>query len=186
MYGYNGYWVILTEYFVIKQAILIIVFAAVLGLGINAVRSDGIPYVGQYRELWSGDGPIVPPGADEGDPPFISLDVAEMEFSNSNALFVDARDSYEFDCGTIPGAINIPFDYLPEGDLGPYFDSALGGLDSDHKIITFCSGDECDLSLHLARNLQALGYTNVEIFFGGAREWEKFGLKMEKRPGCDE
>jgi rhodanese-related sulfurtransferase len=171
---------------VIKQAALIVVLAVVLGIGINAVRSNGLPYVGKYRQLWTGDGPIVPPDADKGDPPFIALDVAEMEFSNSNAVFVDARDEDEFNCGTIPGAINIPFDYLPEGDLGPYFDSALGGLDNDHKIITFCSGDECDLSLQLARNLQAYGYTNIEIFFGGAREWEKFGLKMERRQKCDE
>lgn len=170
----------------IKQAALIVVLAVVLGIGINAVRSNGLPYVGKYRQLWTGDGPIVPPDADKGDPPFIALDVAEMEFSNSNAVFVDARDEDEFNCGTIPGAINIPFDYLPEGDLGPYFDSALGGLDNDHKIITFCSGDECDLSLQLARNLQAYGYTNIEIFFGGAREWEKFGLKMERRQKCDE
>jgi rhodanese-related sulfurtransferase len=171
---------------VIKQAALIVILSIGLGFGVNAVRTDGIPFVGQYRELWTGEGPIVPPGAEEGDPPFIALDVAEMEFSNGNVVFVDAREDFEFECGTIPGSINVPFDYLPPGDLVPYFDSALGGIDRDRMIITFCSGDECDLSLHLARNLQAFGYTNVAIFFGGAREWETFDLELERGPNCEE
>ena len=170
----------------IRQAALIVILAVILGAGLNAVRPDRIPLVGQYRELWTGDGPIVPPGAEDGDPPFIALDVAEMEFSHGNAVFVDAREDFEFECGTIPGSINIPFDFLPQGDLAPYFDSALGGIDRNRMIITFCSGDECDLSLHLARNLQAFGYSNVAIFFGGAREWAKFDLEVERGPNCEE
>jgi 3-mercaptopyruvate sulfurtransferase SseA len=63
------------------------------------------------------------------------------------------------------------------------FDSTLG-VGPDYPIIVFCSGEECDLSLHLARNMQAVGYTNVAIFFGGAREWEKFGFEVERRRQC--
>jgi len=100
-------------------------------------------------------------------------------------IFIDARSPEEFACGTIPGAVNIPFDELPEGDLTPYFDSALAGAPRDTRLITFCSGEECDLSLHLARNLQAVGYTDLLIFFGGSREWEKNGLEMERRAKCD-
>ncbi len=171
---------------VAKQVVIIAILSAVLGLGINSIHPNGIPYGGKYRELSSGDGPIVPPSAQKGDPPFIAIDVAEMEHSNSNTLFVDARSPEEFNCGTIPGAINIPFEYLPDDNLDQYFDSALGGVTKDFSIITFCSGEECDLSLHLGRNLQALGYTNIAIFFGGAREWEKFGLPMERRENCGE
>jgi len=171
---------------VVRQALLILILAAALGLGINLVSPNKIAYIGRYRSIASGSDPIVPPSAEPGDPPFIALDVAQLEFNAGTSLFVDARDPEEYACGTIPGAINVPFDYLPEGDLTQYFDSALGGVPRDYPIITFCSGDECDLSLHLARNLQAFGYTNVSIFFGGAREWKKFGLQMEKRAECGE
>ena len=41
------------------------------------------------------------------------------------------------------------------------------------------------LSLHLARFFNDMGYTNVSIFFGGAREWENFDLEMERRPECE-
>lgn len=171
----------------IKQSAIILVLAISLGLVNNSVSPNGIPIVGKYRALWSGEGPILPPSAEAGDPSFIGLDVAEMEFSNSGALFVDARDPFEFECGTIPGSVNLAFDYLPEEDLGDYIDSVLGGVERDRLIITFCSGDECDLSLHLARILQdELGYTQVSIFFGGAREWEKFELDLQRGAECEE
>jgi 3-mercaptopyruvate sulfurtransferase SseA len=169
---------------VIKQVLVILALAAILGLGINLVSPHKISYIGQYRTVANGDDPIVPPEVSPGDPPFIAIDVAQLEFNAQTALFVDARDTEEFNCGTIPGSINIPFDYLPEANLGKYFDSALGGIAKDHTIITFCSGEECDLSLHLARNLQAFGYSRVLIFFGGSREWEKFGLQVERRTEC--
>lgn len=170
----------------LKQIIVITLLSVVLGLGVNLFSPNKIPYIGHYRELSNGDGPIIPPSAEEGDPPFIAIDVAQMEFEIGKAVFVDARDHEEFVCGTIPGAINIPFEYLPEDNVEQYLDSCLNHISKDSPIIVFCSGEECDLSLHLARNLQYYGYSNLSIFFGGAREWEKFGLKMERREKCEE
>lgn len=170
----------------LKQFVLLAVAAAVIGLGINLVSPHSIPFVGDYRELSSGDGPIVPPSAEPGDPPFIAIDDAYLEYNEGKAIFVDARDDEEFKCGTIKGAISMPFEYLPDGDLAPYFDSVLAGAPKDARIITFCGGEECDLSLQLARNLQVVGYTNLAIFFGGAREWEDAKLPMDRRENCGE
>lgn len=170
----------------VKQAVILILMSVLLSLGVNLFSPNKIPVVGQYRSLSSGDGPIVPPDVYEGDPPFIAIDVAEMEFGMRQAVFVDARDYEEFACGTIPGSVNIPFDYLPEENIGLFIDSALNNLPKDQTLIIFCSGEECDLSLHLGRNLQDLGYTQISIFFGGAREWENFELEMERRENCGE
>jgi len=168
----------------LRQAIILLVLAAVLGLGVNIFSPNKIPLVGKYRTLSSGEGPIVPPSAAAGDPPFIDINQAQMEYDLGAAKFVDARDPEEFECGTIPGSVNIPFEYLPEDNLALYIDSALGGVSKDKELIVFCSGEECDLSLYLSRNLRSFGYTNVLIFFGGAREWEKFGLQVERRRPC--
>ena len=168
----------------LKQLLIILIISTVLGLGVNLFSANRIPYIGDYRELSSGDGPVVPPEAAEGDPPFIGLDVAHLEYVADDAVFIDSRSPEEFACGTIPGSVNIPFEYMPEGDLGPYFDSALGYVPKNTQLITFCSGEECDLSLHLARNLQYEGYDNVKIFFGGAREWENNDLQVERREEC--
>lgn len=170
---------------VLKQASLLLILAAVIGLGLNLVHPNRIPYLGAYRDLSSGDGPIVPPTAEAGDPAFIAIDVAQMEFVGGQALFIDARDPAEFYCGTIPGSVSIPFEYMPDDNLAFYIDSALGGAAKNKVLITFCSGEECDLSLHLGRNLQDLGYTNVAIFFGGAREWENFDLETQRSPECE-
>lgn len=171
---------------VLRQIILIVVLSALLGIVANLVSPNRIPFIGKYRSLSAGDGPIVPPGAEAGDPPFIAVDVAEMEYSNYTTVFIDSRDPAEFECGTIPRSVNIPFEFLPEEGLEHYIDSALGGLRLDHPCIIFCSGEECDLSLHLARNMQEIGYTKLSIFFGGYREWEKFGLEVQRRRRCDE
>ena len=39
---------------------------------------------------------------------------------------------------------------------------------------------------HLARNLVDLGYREVAIFFGGSREWERFGFRMQRGAGCED
>lgn len=169
-----------------KQALYILIISAVIGFGLNLVRADRIPYLGQWRTLHSGEEPITPPESEPGDPPFVTIDGAQVDFNAEATVFVDAREPEEFECGTIPGAVSIPFDYLPETDLKLYFDSALGGLPKNRRIVVFCSGDECDLSIHMARNMQAVGYTNLAIFFGGSREWERFGLPMERRRECGE
>ncbi len=168
----------------LKQFVLLAVLAAAVAMAVNVVSPNRIDLIGKYRSLSSGEGPIVPPTAQAGDPPFIDINQAQMEFELGQAKFVDARNPEEFVCGTIPGSVNIPFENLPEGELGKYFDSALAMGSRDREIITFCSGEECDLSLQLARNFKYYGFTNVLIFFGGAREWEKSGLQMERRSEC--
>lgn len=170
----------------IRQALLLIFIALIFGQVANRMNSDGLPMVGDYREITSGNGPIIPPEAEPGDPPFIDIQVAQFEHTAGKVLFVDARDIEEFECGTIPGSINIPFDYMPEENLEDYLDSALNVSSKDTPIIVFCSGEECDLSLHLGRNLQYFGYPNSSIFFGGAREWETARLEMERRKTCGE
>lgn len=163
--------------------LLLLLLSVVISLGLNAVSPNSIELIGTYRDLSNSEGPIVPPNAEPDDPPFIDVNVAQMEHAAGQALFVDARNLEEFECGTIPGSISVPFEALPEGNLAPYFDSVLVSP-KDRMLIVFCSGEECDLSLHLSRNLKLLGYTNIAIFFGGAREWEKFGLDIERRKRC--
>lgn len=171
---------------VLRQTIILLVLSVILGLGVNLVSPTRISYVGEWHDLAFGNEPVVPPENEPGDAPFISLNVAQMLHNQDGILFVDSREVEEFECGTIPGSINIPFDYLPDENLEEYFDSVFGGPTSSREMVTFCSGEECDLSLHLSRNMIALGYSNIFIFFGGSREWENAGLEVERRRECEE
>lgn len=167
-----------------RQAIILLLISVAVSIGVNAISPNGVDLIGKYRDLSNSEGPIIPPTAEPNDPPFIDINVAQMEHAAGQALFVDARNPEEFECGTIPGSVNLPFEMIPEGDVGKYFDSVLA-VSKDKMLIVFCSGEECDLSLHLGRNFQMQGYTNIAIFFGGAREWEKFGLEVERRKQCE-
>jgi rhodanese-related sulfurtransferase len=167
-----------------RQALFIIVLSLILGLGLNTFSPNSIPYVGEYRKISQGNEPVVPPNAIPGDPPFITIDIVEIEHRFNEAVFIDARSYDDFACGTIPNSINIPFDYLPDSNIESAIDSSLNFIPKDSPIIVFCSGDECDLSLQLARILQDIDYTDITIFYGGAREWENMGLDLERRDNC--
>ena len=168
----------------VRQSLILVILAAIAGLGANLVSPNRIDFVGKYRSISVGNGPVIPPAAEQGDPPFIDINQARLEFTLGTALFVDSRDTCEYHCGTIPGSVHISFECLPEGDLGSYFDSALSGVAKDHPIVVFCSGEECDLSLYLGRLLNDCGYSYVLTFFGGSREWERFGFGLERRTDC--
>ncbi|MFH1687131.1 MAG: rhodanese-like domain-containing protein [bacterium] len=172
----------------IKQALYILILTVVVSAVVNWVSPNQISWVGHYREVnLNRPKPVKPPEPDAGDPPYIDLDLAVFDHGSGQGMFIDARDPDEFECGTIPGSLNVPFEHMPDvDDLTPYFDSALGFPPRDQRLVVFCSGEDCDLSIHLSRNLQAVGYTNLAIFFGGFREWERWVGELERRRPCDE
>ncbi|MEE9555281.1 MAG: rhodanese-like domain-containing protein, partial [candidate division Zixibacteria bacterium] len=57
-------------------------------------------------------------------------------------------------------------------DVEPY-------LTPDDKIVAYCGGLDCELSLFAARELDYLGYQNSYIFFGGWQKWIEAGLPTE-------
>jgi len=160
----------------LKQTLIILLFSAVLALVINGLSSSGIPYKGNWPSAISDDSIAVPPSAEEGDPPFISLDEAAAIYQTPRAVYLDARDPEDYMYGHIKGALNIPYDYLPEDNIEEYWEEIEQKIPKDALIVTYCSGTECETSLFLARDLVSRGYEKVRIFFGGWREWQKAGL----------
>ena len=108
------------------------------------------------------------------EPMMASLEFTKYFFDNKKAIFVDARESEEFEIGHIPGAINIPYDYYDE-----YMD-VIDTLNYDDVFIIYCSGGECSLSLDLADiffNNKTLN--NVFVFEGGLPAWQDAGYPTE-------
>jgi hypothetical protein len=89
----------------LRQGIILLVLATLIGFGFNFISPNGVSVISHYRDLTDSDGPIVPPETQAGDPPFIDANVAQLEHGTGKTLFVDARDPEEFECGTIPGLI---------------------------------------------------------------------------------
>lgn len=92
----------------------------------------------------------------------------------SGVKFIDARPVEEYEEGHIKGAINIPF-YGSEN-----YENVLGIIPKDEVIVTYCNGDDCDLSILLGDEIFKKGYKKVYVYFGGWNDWLKLGYPIEK------
>jgi len=99
-------------------------------------------------------------------------------------LVVDGRVRSEFEAGTIPGAISIPYTEAPDrlDVLGceidfDGFDCAVEGLKS---VALFCNGPWCGQSPAAARRMIEAGYPAENIYYyrGGMQVWRMFGLTV--------
>lgn len=159
----------------LAQALILIIISVVVAFTTNAVRQENLALIGNWPSMSGSDSVIVPPSAQEGDPPFISLDEAAAKFQSSEVLFIDARDPEDYEYGRIQGAINLPYE-----ELDVYWDEVSLRISMDRPLVLYCSGEECESSLMLAREMVLRGWDDVYVFFGGWREWEKAGLPVER------
>ena len=88
-------------------------------------------------------------------------------------MVVDALAPMSFAHSHLPGAINLPPEWVDE--RGP---SRLP--DRDAEIVVYCSSSTCDSSTQVGERLVELGYTNVRHFVEGKRYWVEAGLPLER------
>ena len=77
-------------------------------------------------------------------------------------IIIDVRTEEEYDEGHIPGAVNLPLDYI--GTVAP---PQLP--DKDQLILVYCRSGR--RSKQAAQKLADQGYTNI-VEFGGINTWE--------------
>ncbi len=96
--------------------------------------------------------------------------VKKLVDNPDGTVIVDARPARKkYDKGHVPGAINIP---------NTFFDKQVDMLpaDKETRLIFYCGGNKCPLSLKSATKAKALGYTNVMLFQAGYPAWvEAYG-----------
>jgi rhodanese-related sulfurtransferase len=73
----------------------------------------------------------------------------------------------------LPGARNLPPDRVEQlsGVLIP---------SKQMEVVTYCAGPTCKASANAARELAALGYTNVRHYPGGKQDWTAAHLPVER------
>ena len=107
------------------------------------------------------------------EPKAIKIDFAYKLFKQG-VKFIDARPVEEFTEGHIKDAVNIPF-YGSEN-----YESILNKISKDDIVVTYCSGEDCDLSILLGDELFQKGYKKVYVFFGGWNDWLVKGYPTSK------
>ncbi len=89
-------------------------------------------------------------------------------------VLVDALAPMSYARSHLPGAINLPPDWVDER-------ASMRIPDLDAEIVVYCSDVDCDASVIVAERLLELGYRNVLHYAGGKSEWVESGLPLEGR-----
>lgn len=96
------------------------------------------------------------------------------DLKGTEHLLIDVRTPMEFEAGSIPGAINIPLDFMRE---------RLGEIPSDRQIILYCG---VGLRGYLASNILRLnGFENVRNLVGGIKTFRSANYKVPQPAAFD-
>jgi len=123
--------------------------------------------------------PMIPA---EGVTPVGELEVLAA-LQDANTVVIDGRSAPEFEAGTIPGAVSVPYteaaDRLSELGCVVDFDGFVCEGDLP-QVILFCNGPWCGQSPTAARRMIEAGFPaeNLSYYRGGMQNWNMLGLTV--------
>jgi rhodanese-related sulfurtransferase len=104
--------------------------------------------------------------------PRIAIDELKTLMARKQVVLVDVRDPMAFGQGHLPGAVNVPFDFLPEYVEKWKQDKRL--------VVTYCACLNEGTAANAALDMNAFGLKNVKALLGGYNEWVRRGERIEK------
>ncbi|WP_428543027.1 rhodanese-like domain-containing protein [Profundibacter sp.] len=121
------------------------------------------------------------------------LSFLQEKVNQGHGFLIDSRTSDWYAKGTIPGAVNLPFNAFVPGPDNAFFDSLMVMLSgkqsadgnwefSDPKdLLLFCNGPWCGQSPTAIRNLLAINYPAEKLHYyrGGMQSWVSMGFTVE-------
>jgi rhodanese-related sulfurtransferase len=148
---------------------VILVLAIFLGASVNQFRTNGLSLFA-HRSM--GTSLKTPSGARLD----ISLIDAKKLFLEHTAVFIDARPKEDFEKGHVKGAKSLPW-----RDVDRKFIAVTGNIPDNATIITYCDGETCELSHHLANFLIEAGFNHVRVLVNGWTKWRDAHLPVAKK-----
>lgn len=145
-----------------RDAVFLTLAASALGLLVNLVHPQRIPYLAEkeYQILV----PCPVPGGEVA-----ACQPGDARLRAADSLLVDARSEQQYAAWHLEGAVNIPFDYLEP--VPPRLLDELGRrLNSRRakRLIVYGDGKNPDSGEQLGRELSGKGFRNVIFVKGGA------------------
>ncbi len=117
------------------------------------------------------------------------LSFIENEVTSGSGLLIDNRTPGFFNQGTLPGAVNVPFNVLvpSQNEYLAAILTALGArinpdltwdFSAAKNLVLFCNGLWCEQSPGAIVNLVSVGYPPSKLFYyrGGVESWLSVGL----------
>ena len=93
----------------------------------------------------------------------------EKGMIGKNVWVIDSRPVGKYVAGHIPGAIGLPLDVLKQDPAG--VDKL--GIPKSGKVIFYCAGRECTLSIDSAEIFKKLGYADSWVYRNGVPGWNQ-------------
>ena len=109
---------------------------------------------------------------DVRDVPRINIVEVKALMAKKQVLLIDVRDPVAFGEGHIPGAMSVPFDFLP--------DHAEAWKKDKRLLVTYCACVNEGTAARAALDMNAFGVKNVKALLGGYNEWIKRGERIER------
>jgi len=174
---------------ILKEVLIITLVSLIMGLIVNSVNPKGIPLVRDDSERFKIDSASVQGNENKSvekvktkegfvKPQNIPVETAKKLF-DENVIFIDGREDFEFKEGHIKGAINIPYkDFYTKTPEEKQ--KMLGDIGKEKTIVSYCGGDDCEISIDNAYEMAKIGYDDVKIYIGGYREWNNLGYPVNK------
>ena len=86
-------------------------------------------------------------------------------------VLVEALSPRHYESSHLPGAINLPYEFVDEAE------KVLP--DKSAEIVVYCMNPGCVASAEEARELEEMGYEKVLHYTAGKQDWIKAGLPVE-------
>lgn len=92
------------------------------------------------------------------------------EVKRGKVVVVDVRPASEYKAGHLPGAVSIPLNEL---------ERRLSELPRSRRIVAYCRGRYCVMSIEAVRLLQKKGFKAIRLE-EGVTDWAAAGLSLEQ------
>ena len=110
-------------------------------------------------------------------PASVDILLAKSIYDQNLGIFIDARESIDFNEGHIKGSINLSYD--PDVDYDKQLLDSLFYLDK--TLVIYCSGEGCSLSEDLSYDLyENHNFYSIIYFEEGYPKWEKSNYPINK------
>ncbi|HNZ21629.1 MAG TPA: rhodanese-like domain-containing protein [Polyangiaceae bacterium] len=165
---------------IVRDAVIVTALSALVAVGVNALREEGIRWV-QQEEYDI----LVPCPEPVGEPEVMKGDDARM--SDGKSLLLDVRSKQEYDAWHVSGARSQPFDWL-----GPPVDEEVKTVAKQvaasraQRVIVYGDGDDPDSGKEWAKLLSGANIKNVFYVEGGAPSLNPSLPKPEALPPLDD
>jgi len=145
------------------------------GMAVNFLSPRGIALFGE----WDTAKGVISARSKQDIPIHRNLEIHEARiakdiFDDSRTVFVDARSREDYAEGHVMGAVSFPTSLFDE-----HIEKFIEKYPLSTRIVTYCSGRECEDSHTLARYFLEEGYSHVRIFIDGYPGWEQEGYPVE-------